>query len=477
MTAKRTVSSSSLRQDLLTSLRRSLLIAVGIVSVSTGGEFVALASVNANIRLAQSANSLARDRESWIETEFGMDRDWQLRRRDDSWSFSTKIYAVGLLAGQASTSTTNLTRAAPRIFVDADRSGASEIVDDTELLLAYRRGPWTWRVGSRVWRWGVMDTFDPLDQAHARRYEWPLESRKLGERSLSMEWSALKGSFEAYWIPQKKSSILPSVDSVWLPRRVFVPRFPGADLELPQQLRYTYREREVRDQANLNAAGLRAVWRGESLELTAQAEQGTPAFPALRPRVTGPVVAIEPRARIRVDPDVQLTEIITREMRWGSSLSWAFGESLLRLQMARTEPLGDGRSFFSARTDVGLQFERVGSTFSWVGQLFWNASALELAGNDLASASQLFDRAAGLLLRWAPTERLSVQGGGLLSAPPSSASQTSRVSSLALLDLRYERSDQVTWSLMMSGLEAGEQAPLGAFATNDAVQVQFTYQY
>ncbi len=441
-----------------------------------GGESEVWAQGSGNLRLSQSANSLARDREAWLEAEFGVDREWRWGRHS-TWTGSAKLYAVGLLAGQSSTSSQSLSRASPRVFVDADRSGASEIVDDQELLLTYRSGAWTWRLGSRVWRWGVMDTFDPLDQAHARRYEWPLESRKLGERSLSLEWAALRGSFEAYWIPLKKLSSLPSTDSAWLPRQFFVPRFPGADLELPNQLRYTYREREVRDQAQLHAAGVRAVWRGESLELALQAEQGTPAFPALRPRVTGPVVAVDPRPRIRVDPDVQLTEIITRETRWGSSLSWAFGDSLLRLQVARTEPLGDGRSFFSTRTDVGLQLERIGSSFSWVGQVFWNASALELAGNDLASASQLFDRALSVLMRWSPRDRLSLQGGGLLSSPPSASGSASRVSSLALLDLRYEISDRATWSLLMSGLEAGEQAPLGAFAVNDSVQVQYSYQY
>jgi hypothetical protein len=213
------------------------------------------------------------------------------------------------------------------------------------------------------------------------------------------------------------------------------------------------------------------------LELAVQGERGTPAFPALRPRVTGPVVAVEPLPRIRVDPDVQLTEIITSETRWGTSVSWAFGESMLRGQVARIEPLGDGRSYFSARTDVGLQLERLGGPVTWIGQIFWNASALELAGNDLASASQLFDRALGLLMRWSPRDDLTLQGGGLLSSPPSSSAMQSRVSSLALLDVRFEISDNASWSLSLNGIEAGEQAPLGAFTSNDSCQVQYAYQY
>ncbi|HRK07594.1 MAG TPA: hypothetical protein PLZ57_07470 [Pseudobdellovibrionaceae bacterium] len=434
------------------------------------------ASVSLSGRVLQMSNTLARDREAWLEAELGFDKAlW--RKRDSQWTFSTRVYAVGLVGGQSSTASQTLSRSSPRIFLDADRSGASEIVDDQELLLSFRRGSWTWRIGSRVWRWGVMDTYDPLDQAQARRYEWPLDSRKLGERSLSVEWSSIGGSLEAYWIPAKKFSILPSVDSVWLPRQVFVPRFPGADLELPTQLRYSYREREIRDQAHLHAAGFRGVWRGESLELAIQGERGTPAFPALRPRVTGPVIAVEPRPRIRVDPDVQLTEIITSETRWGTSVSWAFGESMLRGQVARIEPLGEGRNYFSARTDVGLQLERLGGPVTWIAQVFWNASALELAGNDLASASQLFDRALGLLLRWSPRDDLTLQGGGLLSSPPSSSATQSRVSSLALLDLRFEVSDHASWSLSLSGIEAGEQAPLGAFASNDSIQIQYTYQY
>ncbi len=448
----------------------TLALGILVFSIDVG------ASVSLNGRILQTSNTLARDREAWLEAELGFERGFW-RRRDSQWTFSTRVYVVGLVAGQSSTAAQSLSRVSPRIFLDADRSGASEIVDDQELLMSFRRGSWTWRAGSRVWRWGVMDTYDPLDQAHARRYEWPLESRKLGERSLSVEWSSIGGNFEAYWIPAKKFSILPSVDSVWLPRQVLVPRFPGADLELPPQLRYSYREREIRDQAHLHAAGFRGVWRGESLELAVQGERGTPAFPALRPRVTGPVVAVEPLPRIRVDPDVQLTEIITSETRWGTSVSWAFGESMLRGQVARIEPLGDGRSYFSARTDVGLQLERLGGPVTWIGQIFWNASALELAGNDLASASQLFDRALGLLMRWSPRDDLTLQGGGLLSSPPSSSAMQSRVSSLALLDVRFEISDNASWSLSLNGIEAGEQAPLGAFTSNDSCQVQYAYQY
>lgn len=363
-----------------------------------------------------------------------------------------------------------------------NQSGSPQYLEEQELSIEYRYRRHRFRLGTTTVRWGILDLYDPLDQVNSRRFENPIASEKRGDPMLLWSFSRparqVSTNFEAFYIPKKKRSLLPSETSAWLPREVYVPNLADAEFILPESLIYQYDGFEELNQSLSHAYGLRVVIRSESLEAALQYDEGASSFPNVRPEVTGTIVAVPPqsdRTRIQADPLIRLTEVYYRERHFGGSMTKSFSDSLLRLQLARSERLYAGRELARDRTDLSVGFEKSIGRSTLLSQLYINLLQLDSesssgTGNDLASMSSLFDRAAALGLRYPIGDSSSI----LIGAMYSTGSQTDGETTIAMTNLSLAVSDSVSLDLGIQIIESGSRGPLAPFAKNDGGSLKLT---
>lgn len=417
-------------------------------------------------RFFPDATGQARSSETWISPllDFSL-KNRQLRR----WSLSTRVSGQYLVGDEN------------RIW---NQSGSPHYFEETELALEYRIRRHRFRVGTSTLRWGILDLYDPLDQVNSRRFENPISSEKRGDLMLLWQYSKpgreVSANFEAFYIPRKKLSILPSEKSTWLPREVYVPNLSEAEFLLPRELVYQYLGHEELDGSLSHAYGARIVFRADSTETALQYDEGASAFPNVRPEVSGTVVAVPPqsdRTQIQADPLIKLTEVYYRERHFGGSFTKSFATSLLRLQIARTERLYAGRDLARDRTDLTIGYEKSIGASTLLAQVYANLLRLDVktsdsveSGNDLASMSSLFDRAFALGWRYPLGDSSSLLVGGLY-AP---GSQTDGWTAIGMSSLSLALTDSLTMDFGFNLIESGKRGPLSPFARNDGAQLKLT---
>lgn len=361
--------------------------------------------------------------------------------------------------------------------IGLNRTGSPNFLEDEEAYVEYRRGEFRASAGSKILRWGLVDFFDPLDQLNSRRLERPLRAQKRGEWMgwFSWERTSRRGSWgiEGFVVPERRESLLPSVRSPWLPRQLYVPNLPQAEFELPGSLEYRYLPSTERDEARHWNGGARLLWRPGTSELSLQWDQGASGLPALQPTVTGTVVALSPRTRIRADSLIELREVYYREQHYGATLVQPLpGDFLLRTQIAKTEPLASGRTLARDRADAALAVEKNLGLPGWgsltiIAQGFRNWLADDSGGNDIASFSTLFDRAIAAGLRWAPSETSSISAGALHSLSATGAT-------VYLASAAWDLSDSLALAFDWTIFSAPPESAIGPFDGNDGGSLSLT---
>ncbi len=414
-----------------------------------------------------------RQSEGWVSTRLGM--KWQ-SESNERFRFEGVLSGDFLLLSPSTENSRSQTLAAPGAL-EWNRSGSPHFLEDQEFFLEYRYGHSRTSVGSRTLRWGIADFFDPLDQINSRRMEKPIQSMKRGEWMLFSEVrgsSRYSVSFEAFVIPIKRGAILPSQTSAWLPRQLYVPNLPDTEFQLPTSLDYKYRDREELEQALRWNAGARILWRPGESEIALQYDEGASSFPSIRPSVSGPLIGIRPDGRkvIQADPLIELTEVYYRERHYGASITRPLGSSLARAQIGKTEPLYGGRTLAHDRSDATIAIERqfgLGSfgNLTVLAQGFKNLLEDESGGTDLASFSKLFDRAAAIGFRLAPSETTSLMLGGLRSF-------TTKGGLLIMSSYAFDISSNVTVELAWTWFDADLDSPLGPYKDNDGGSLKLT---
>lgn len=349
-----------------------------------------------------------------------------------------------------------------------NESGSPLFLEDREAYLETSRGLWIWAFGSKLLRYGVLDIYDPLDQVNSRRFENPLSSDKRGEWMLHVQRRTEQLTLEAFLIPEKRSAILPSVKSRWLPRKLYVPALPTSEFVLPENLEYSYNGTNSYNGARQWAYGARIAKRWGETEVSLQYDEGSANFPSLEPQVTGTVVETSPRQRVVVDPLIQLKTLETRERHFGGSVVTTLFDTLLRLQVAKTEPLYKGREVSRDRVDFGLALEKTFGSWTALAQGFYNSLKPKETGNDIAALTGLFDEAISLGVRYGLSETSAITLGVLNSL----AHESNRV---VLAGYNQDLSDSLQLGFNASLIEGGERSPLGTFDGNDTVSVKLTW--
>lgn len=429
------------------------------VSASAAFRWEAFGSVDVEARSYPQAIGQARSAELW--TGATVDVEGQYRR----WKIRSLVRGQFLALGKSDPGTIN-------------QSGSPHVLEDQELHLEYRYRRHRIRVGTTVLRWGGVDFYDPLDQVNSRRFENPLAASKRGDPMLY--WTQTSSAnhdrafvSEVFLVPLKRPSLMPSQASAWLPRQIYIPNLPEAEFVLPDALEYRYTGREELDGALDLNFGARLSWRFSSSELSLQYDQGGSSFPSLRPTVSGSVISVVPRTRIQADPLIELKEVYFREHHFGVSFSQTFESLLLRFQIAKTEPMFRGRTLARDRSDVALGLEYGFSNSTLLAQVFVNTLARNDGGNDLASFSTVFDRAAALGLRHSISETASVMVGVLHSVPGAAEKN----GTVGLLNSTFDFTDTLSCEVGWTFIEAEAAAPLGPFKENDGGYVKVTASF
>ncbi len=416
-------------------------------------------AIDVEARTYPQAIGQARSSEVW--TGATLDLEGKFRR----WRFRSVIRGHFLAAGKSDPGTIN-------------QSGSPHAVEDQELNLEYRYRGHRIRVGTTVLRWGIVDVYDPLDQVNSRRFESPLATSKRGDPMLYWTQTTISASgsaffSELFFVPFKRASLMPSQASAWLPRQIYIPNLPDTEFILPEALEYTYTGREELNDSLHSNYGARLGWRFSDSEVSIQYDEGGSSFPSLRPTVSGTVIALTPRTRIQADPLIQLTEVYFRERHFGTSITHTFNSFSVRAQIAKTEPMFNGRTLARDRSDfnIGLEYGFANSTL--LAQIFFNSLAQNDGGNDLASFSSVFDRATALGWRVSLSETASLMVGAMHSAPgPQGKNGT-----VAVLNSAFDISENLSCEVGWTAIEAEPEAPLGPFKENDGGYLNLTASF
>jgi hypothetical protein len=185
------------------------------------------------------------------------------------------------------------------------------------------------------------------------------------------------------------------------------------------------------------------------------------------------VIALTPRTRIQADPLIQLTEIYFRERHFGASVTRAFNSLLVRAQVAKTEPLFNGRKLARDRSDFTIGLEYGFSNSTLLAQIFFNSLAQNDGGNDLASFSSVFDRATALGWRLSLSETASLMVGAMHSAPGAAGKN----GTVAIINSAFDISEYLSCELGWTAIEAEPEAPLGPFKENDGGYFKLTASF
>ncbi len=357
--------------------------------------------------------------------------------------------------------------------------------------------PWTLQVGMNVQTWGDTDVFNPLDVVSARRFYDPMMSEKLGAPTvlLKREWE--KVFVEAVYIPRQAQTLLPGENSRWLPRDVYASRaFTGASdgsggtfsgtINLPSTLRYHYQQLGVMTAAMNDNFGARIKFRLPGFDWTVAGFQGAAATPAVNivglSIVTGTLKPGTQNADIFVNPDVNLQALYYKSRMLGTSFVYVLGDFLLKGATAKNQVV----SSLAGATNGGQSIESRLPKDDWEnvlglertfavgpGQLTVLAQGTYVQHNEgldtnSVSLARMFDRAAMVGLRWAPGEKWTVLGSGLVDIQYHG--------SLEHLEANYKIADG--WSTRLSGdrLDGRAETPIGTYKKNDRVMLSLNIQ-
>lgn len=341
--------------------------------------------------------------------------------------------------------------------------------------------PWTVQLGFNTFTWGDTDVFNPLDVVNARRFYDPFRSEKLGAAALVLKRDFKNFFVEAVYIPKQRETLLPGVNSRWMPRDVFRVRSIGssgreARLILPSNLNYSYLPEEILDKALDNNVGLRMKFRFPGFDWTVAAFQGAATTPDVRPRRVRltPVSASSGLATttFAVDPDLGLRASFYPIRMTGTSFTWVLGDFLVKGAGAYTHVLNRNFDLPARVWENAVGVERTfgvgkGSLTTLVqGTYVDRADGLDTSSTSLA---RMFDRGLMGALRWAPSD--------YWTATLSYLRDMKYEGGLWHGEATYKIADG--WRAKVSGdlLDGPMETPLGTYRRNDRATASILAQF
>lgn len=339
----------------------------------------------------------------------------------------------------------------------------------------------TIQVGYNTFNWGVTDGFNPLDVVSARRYQDPFAPDKLGAPSISVKKEMGKFSIEGLFIPFQRKSILPGVNSRWLPRQVFstnsftVPAsFPGggsgsALIYLPNDLSYSFQSDEEVDRALENNFGFRTQINGllPGLDVSLEGFEGAGSTPAILVGASGNVLSETSNLIvIQANPLVNLTPVYYRQYVYGGSMVYAHFGMIFRTEAAFTRLISKSVGLPGDSEEYVLGIEKpipIGGQDLTLLLMGTYARHADPISNSTTSLNRIFDRAVILGGRYSFSERLTVLASGLYD--------TESHGELAHVEASYGLTDASKIGIAGDALWGSPETPLGTYRLNDRASV------
>jgi len=372
-------------------------------------------------------------------------------------------------------------RVQPLVQWDPDNPSKNEryYQDLQEGYLQLQSLPWTLQAGYNTQTWGDTDVFNPLDVVNARRFFDPFRSEKMGAATLLAKYEWEKVFLEALWIPEQRKTLVPGSNSRWLPRDVYKSRSfqestTVGELILPNDLTYDYQAAIEQDRALSHNFGARAKFRFPGFDCTIAGFEGASTAPAVNIRFVSytidPIKPGDTTIRAHVDPGTGLTlrAIYYKTRMVGTSFVWVAGGFLIKGAAAYTKVISRLPASLLPRDSqenvLGLErtFSVGSGTLTALAQGTYIQHKERMDSNSI-SLSRMFDKAAMAGIRWAPTEKFTVQASFLYDLLYTGHFEH--------LDLGYKIADG--WNAKLAGDLLGGKTgtPLGTYDRNDRLTI------
>lgn len=364
----------------------------------------------------------------------------------------------------------------PNFQWDPENKSESERVffDVGEAYFKIRGESSSVQAGANVLNWGVTDGYNPMDIVNARQFYDPLHSVKLGEYSLLISHNTEHSEQELIYIPKARVSVLPGVNSRWLPRQVYVPRSIDNNivLLLPEDLQFSYEDRETLNKALDNNVGARVQWHFGAVDISITGFDGVSTFPLVQPTVTGTVIQVSPKIVIQTDPNVQLRLKDYRQRSAGFSWVSSQWNFLFKYATNYSQSIGDDPLLpgWTHENVAGLEKNfNIGSEGLLVAILQYSFIDTQVANDSNMSVTEIFRRS------WMAGGRFSWGDNWTVTA-------------LGLYDsLRYSTFQQYSiarrfldaWTLQLSAefIAGRADTPLGVYEDNDNYRLSLSRSF
>lgn len=319
------------------------------------------------------------------------------------------------------------------------------------------------QLGQNIYNWGALDGYSPADALQPLDYGDPLKVKKRGSLGLHGQWESSTYILEMLWVPQSTLSLLPNEKSRWWPQNLLLNyNTEFGEIQLPENLNYSYKATTILDQADQNNYGLRIQKRFSTLDVALYYYNGLSPTPQIRPELT--IILTDP---ITTDPHIQLQPLFYRQQT--SALSFVFwkDEWIGRWEGVYKDILSSSDGLDPWSFEQGLAVER---SFSIWGQSFttllqyYHANYPTRAQNFPISHFRLFENTAVLAQRWNISERSFL----LYSLLHQLSSQN------YLHHIQYSTPlilESLKLNIDIDSIQAAENSLLGTFNSNDRVLI------
>lgn len=350
--------------------------------------------------------------------------------------------------------------------------------DLREAYFQFKLSPFTILLGNQIFSWGVNDGFSPIDVINARRYVSPLSADKIGAPAVTAKWNAGDYSLELVYIPFQRESILPGEDSRWLPRSFYVTRsLPGVLLQLPNDVRYYYKEDEELDDALQNNFAARFRGQLPFLDFSLVYFQGFAASPSVNLQLSANAISAgtdTSPAIIALNPDVGLVPVFYKRRVYGGTIVYTLGTFIFRLESAFTNQISENNQkalpgdYSEHVLSVEHDFPVGRSVITAVLQGTYSDYETD-SENGTVSLGRIFEGAVIAGLRYAPNPRTSFIASYIYD--------TKRKDNVLAINAERKFFDKLTASLSTSIISGNDLTPLGTYDDNDLVSLTVRYDF
>ena len=339
------------------------------------------------------------------------------------------------------------------------------------------------QMGLNTVTWGVTDAFNPLDIVNPNRYTDPLNPQKIGSPSIIFHINHPVLSIEGIYIPVQRKSVLPGVNSRWLPRDSFESRqiqvagdgqgFNGPVTILPPDaVTFNYDRDEVVGNALKNNFGARIESHFAGFDLSLVAFEGAAPVPDTQLDLNNAEYEIRgfDPLTLQVISAIRLKPVYYRQFVWGGSLVYGMEQFIFRAEAAFTRIRSHREELPSLSNEYAAELEHdfplgKGKLTGIIEGTY--AQHPEAPNASSASLPRVFDQAAIVIARYEPVEKTTITASLLYD--------TRYKGKLARLDYTESLSDQWKISCTADYLSGPKSTPVGTYDKNSRLIFGLTY--